>query len=119
MEQEASSNTSGMNGFKDAQEIAEYRQKLAKLQEQMKTMLEKGADLTKQHEELMKDRKIEPGLGRKKLLGPEVSPEVRVIMRRLMEEYEMMEERLQNYEKSASGKSVPVGARAVGNRYRI
>jgi hypothetical protein len=108
-----------MNGFKDAQEIAEYREKLAKLQEQMKAMLDAGANTARQYEEFMKEHKIEPGIGKKKLMGPDVSPEVRVIMRRLMEEYDMMEERLQNYTKSNSGKSVPVSARALGNRYRI
>ena len=108
-----------MNGFKDAQEIAEYREKLAKLQEQMKAMLEQGSQTLSRYGEFMQEHKIEPGMGKKKLMGADVSPEVRVIMRRLMEEYDMMEERLQNYTKSNSGKSVPVSARALGNRYRI
>jgi hypothetical protein len=108
-----------MQGFKDAQEIAEYRAKLAALEEQMKALLESGVAATQRDDEFRKEHKLEPGTGKKKLQGSNVSPAVRVIMGRLIEEYEMMEERLQNYEKSNSGKSESIGARALGNRYRI
>jgi hypothetical protein len=108
-----------MNGFKDAKEIAEYREKLAKLQVQMDALLAQGAEAMQREDEFLREHKIQPGMGKEKLLGPEVSAEHRVIWQRLMEEYEMMEERLVNHEKSQSGKSLPVSARAIGNRYRI
>jgi molybdenum-dependent DNA-binding transcriptional regulator ModE len=108
-----------MNGFKDQQEIAEYRRKLAEVQEQIEALLADGTESAAKHEAFMKEHKIQPGSGKKNLLGPGVSSQVRVITSRLMEEYDMMEERLQNYEKANSGKSVPIAARALGNRYRI
>jgi hypothetical protein len=108
-----------MEGFKDANEMTEYRAKLARLQEQMTALLARGAEATKREDEFREEHKVEPGIGKKTLLGSDFSAQERVIWRRLLEEYDMMEERLTNYEKSQSGASVPVHARAIGNRFRI
>ena len=108
-----------MNGFQDLDEIAAYRAKVTALLERMDSLHAAGADLMKRHDALMAEHHMEHGCGKKTLLGPAVSQRDQAILGRLLLECEFMEERLENYEKSQSGKSVPVNARAVGNRYRI
>lgn len=108
-----------MNGFKDIEEISAYRVKVAKLLEDLDALHAAGAKAVRRHDEFMKKHHIEPGIGRKTLLGPRVTARDQAVFRRLLDEFQMIEERLTNREKSQSGKALPVNARAVGNRYRI
>lgn len=108
-----------MEGFKDTDEIAEYREKVSALLADIDELHAAGAAAVSRHDEFLAKHKIKSGVGREILLSSQVAPADRRVFSRLFNEYNMMEERLENFEKSQSGSNQSIGARALGNRYRI
>lgn len=108
-----------IEGFKDTEEIAEYRAKVTALLAGIDELHAVGAAAVQRHDEFLAKHKIKPGIGREVLLSAYVTPTDRRVFGRLFNEYNMMEERLENFKKSQSGSNQSLGARALGNRYRI
>lgn len=90
---------------------------------QMDALLAEGRRAMEKADQFYNDHMIEPGIGIKKLLSDEVVDEDRVIFARLFTEIEMMEHRIEQLDPgkndTASVSTPSVGARAIGNRYRI
>lgn len=96
----------------------------------MDELLKQGAAARARVDEFYQNQGLEPGIGAAVLLSEAVSERDREIFRRLIAEYEMMEQRVQSFAAKAaqegrpghasdSAPPRPVGTLAVGNRYRI
>ena len=87
---------------------------------QMDALLEQGRAAVAKVDEFYARHGIEPGIGEKMLLSDSLPDAQRVMFSRLFAELEMMEQRIDQLDPNRpGGASASVGARAVGNRYRI
>ncbi len=86
----------------------------------MDALLAQGRETIAKVEQFYADHGLELGIGEKKLLGDEVSERDRVIFGRLLAEIQMIDQRIDQFDPNKSKSNSPsLGARAVGNRYRI
>lgn len=87
---------------------------------QMDALLEKGRQAMEKVDQFYTDTGLVHGIGAKMLLSDEIPEQDRVIFSRLLNEFEMMEQRIVQIESANTpSANVSISARAVGNRYRI
>lgn len=87
----------------------------------MDALLAQGRELMAKVDQFYQETGLEPGIGEKILLSDAVPVQHRVIFRSLLAELETLDQRIDQMTASntPSAAAPSVGARAVGNRYRI
>lgn len=86
----------------------------------MDAMLASGKTLMAKVDQFYEEHGLAAGMGEQMLTGIEVPEEHRHLFRRLFAEFRMIEQRLDELDPTSARPSpVAVGARAIGNRFRI
>ncbi len=86
----------------------------------MDALLAAGRAATARVDKFYEKHGLQPGFGEKGLQGGEVPERHRVIFARILAEFPVIEQRIEEQDpRSATPAPVPARARAVGNRYRI
>lgn len=103
----------------DTQEPGESERAQAQIS-RMDALLAEGRAAMARMDELYQAHGIQPGTGARVLLGDDVPERHRIIFARLLADLERMDQRINELDpRNAAPAPVAVGARAVGNRYRI
>jgi len=88
--------------------------------ERMDALLALGKEALTKIDQFYQEHAIEPGIGVKTLLGDAVPEQHRVIFARILAEFPMIDQRIDEMEpRSPQPAPVPARTRAVGSRYRI
>ena len=86
----------------------------------MDAMLANGKALISKVDQFYQEHGLSSGMGEEVLTGTQVPEEHRHVFRRLFAEFRMIEQRLDELDPTSARPSpVAVGARAIGNRFRI
>ncbi|MGV3662126.1 MAG: hypothetical protein ACO1TE_18210 [Prosthecobacter sp.] len=86
----------------------------------MDALLAAGRAAMARVDKFYEEHGLQPGFGARKLQGEEVPERHRIIFARILAEFPMIEQRIEEQDpRRATPAAVPVRARAVGNRYRI
>lgn len=88
--------------------------------EHMDTLLVAGKAAVAKLDQFYQDHGLQPGFGAKNLQGEDVPERHRIIFARILAELPVIDQRVDEMNPhSPKPAPVPVGTRAVGNRYRI
>ncbi len=87
---------------------------------QMDALLAAGKAAMARVDKFFEEHGIQPGIGMQKLQGEDVPERHRVIFARLLAEFPVIEQRIEEFDPTSKTPApVPVNTRAVGSRYRI